>query len=94
MYAVILNNLSKERCHHISPGGFYKQQDIGSYPLNLGVLVCVVMTGQAEEVREVSCSCTPVSKTNRCVCKTLDQGSTPGSANGKPSSVADREKNQ
>ena len=56
--------------------------------------MCVVMTGQAEEVREVSCSCTPVSKTNRCVCKMLDQGSTPGSANGKPSSVADREKNQ
>ena len=47
--------------------------------------------GLVEEVREdpqgsstVFCSCTGACKTNRCVCKKLDQGCTPGKCRCKP----------
>ena len=49
-------------------------------------------TGHVEEVREepqtsttVFCSCTGACKTNRCVCKKMDQGCTLGKCKCKPS---------
>ena len=53
-------------------------------PLN----TVIVDSGHIIEVEEASntfCSCTGACKTNRCICKKLDQGCTPGKCRCKPS---------